>query len=110
MLERQRDTRWSAHITAEKIIECSHDTAIQYLYIGRCCLENEDSAESVVSYMQEDRDADMQPTKHVLESSSPTSLTPEEIKSEEKAASTALDPRRPGPKGLLPERLPADGS
>jgi hypothetical protein len=82
------------HHRREDHVKCSHDAAIQYLYIGRCCLEDEDSAESVVSYVQEDCDANIQPTEQVLEASSPNS--------EEKAASTALGPSHLEPQGSAP--------
>ncbi|KAH8701341.1 kinase-like domain-containing protein, partial [Phaeosphaeriaceae sp. PMI808] len=42
MLERKRDDRWSAHLLLETIRDCSMDVRAQYLYIGRCCLDDED--------------------------------------------------------------------
>lgn len=49
MLERRRDERWSANLIMDSIKELSMDHYSQYLYIGRCCLDDDDSAESVIS-------------------------------------------------------------
>ncbi|KAH7410456.1 hypothetical protein DE146DRAFT_628961 [Phaeosphaeria sp. MPI-PUGE-AT-0046c] len=50
MVAPKRDDRWSAHLIVEQIRECSMDPSARFLYIGRCCLDNDDTAESVNSY------------------------------------------------------------
>jgi serine/threonine protein kinase len=49
MLERERGDRWSAHMILESIQEQSADATTQYIYIGLCCLNEEDPPESVYS-------------------------------------------------------------
>ncbi|KAH7080769.1 kinase-like domain-containing protein, partial [Paraphoma chrysanthemicola] len=49
MLLRERHDRWSAHAILEHIRELGADDTIQYLFVGRCCLEDEDTTESVIS-------------------------------------------------------------
>ncbi|KAH8719516.1 kinase-like domain-containing protein [Phaeosphaeriaceae sp. PMI808] len=56
MLQRDRHSRWSALEILECIQEHATDLETQYLYIGRCCLEDEDAAESVHSWISEDVD------------------------------------------------------
>ncbi|KAF1940702.1 kinase-like protein [Clathrospora elynae] len=53
MLERERDQRWSAHSIMESIRDCSADVKTQHIYIGQCCLDDEETAESVVSHVDE---------------------------------------------------------
>jgi serine/threonine protein kinase len=53
MLERDGKERFSAHLVVEKIREYSGDPSVQYLYIGRCCLDDEDTAESVTSHAED---------------------------------------------------------
>jgi hypothetical protein len=57
MLECERDQRWSAHLVTESIRGFNADQNIQYSYIGRCCLDEEESAESVISYIDETHDS-----------------------------------------------------
>lgn len=52
MLKRHWKERLSAHLVMEKIRDCSVDPSTQYLYIGRCCLDDEDTAESVTSHIE----------------------------------------------------------
>jgi serine/threonine protein kinase len=55
MLQHDRRNRWSAHAVLETLRELGADQTTQYLYVGRCCLEDEDTAESVVSYVSTDQ-------------------------------------------------------
>lgn len=52
MVAPRRDDRWSAHLIVERIRDCSADPAAKFLYIGLCCLDSDDTAESVISYTE----------------------------------------------------------
>jgi serine/threonine protein kinase len=54
MLKRERGDRWSAYLLLESIRESSEDLSAQYLYIGRCCLDDEETGESVTSDTSEE--------------------------------------------------------
>lgn len=53
MLHRKRKDRWSAHVVLEHIRELSLGTSAQFLYIDRCCLDEYDTEESVISHGEE---------------------------------------------------------
>jgi serine/threonine protein kinase len=54
MLKRERGDRWSTYLLLESIRESSADLSAQYLYIGRCCLDDEETSESVTSDTSEE--------------------------------------------------------
>jgi serine/threonine protein kinase len=49
MLERGPKDRWSAHVLMQNICDDSTEPSAKYLYIGRCCLDDENTVESVYS-------------------------------------------------------------
>jgi serine/threonine protein kinase len=49
MLERNPKERWSAHVLMQNIYHDSIEPSAKYLYIGRCCLDDGDTVESVFS-------------------------------------------------------------
>ncbi|KAF2819627.1 kinase-like protein [Ophiobolus disseminans] len=51
MLLRDRHDRWPTQSILDSIRDHGADHTTQYLYIGRCCLDEEDTAESVVSHV-----------------------------------------------------------
>lgn len=56
MLQRNQQDRWSMHSVLQLIQEHGIDASIPFLYIGRCCLDDEESSESVVSYLSSERE------------------------------------------------------
>jgi hypothetical protein len=56
MLQRDQQERWSMHLVSELIQEHGMDPSTPYLYIGRCCLDDLDSPESVVSHVSSDEE------------------------------------------------------
>lgn len=56
MLQRDQQERWSMHLVSELIQENGMDPSTPYLYIGRCCLDDQDSPESVVSHVSSDEE------------------------------------------------------
>jgi serine/threonine protein kinase len=52
MLKTGGNERWSAHLIAGSIRECSAESSTQYFYIGQCCLGDDDATESVLSYIE----------------------------------------------------------
>ena len=50
MLQREHRERWSMQSVLESILEHGADPCTRYLYIGRCCIDDQESAESVSSY------------------------------------------------------------
>jgi hypothetical protein len=54
MLKREREDRWFVYLLIESIQESSVDPSAQYLYIGRCCLDTEETSESVTSDTSEE--------------------------------------------------------
>jgi hypothetical protein len=54
MLERERRDRWTAHEILEGVQEYCENPSVPFLYIGRCCFDDEDTAESVHSHTSED--------------------------------------------------------
>jgi hypothetical protein len=56
MLQRNQQERWSMHLVSELIQEHGMDPSTPYLYIGRCCLDDQDSPESVVSHVSSDEE------------------------------------------------------
>jgi len=53
-LQRNGDARWSAYILVERICEYSSDPTTPFAFAGLCCLDDDDTAESVQSPIVED--------------------------------------------------------
>lgn len=72
MMQRDRQTRWTAHELSEQIREHSMDPTARFAFAGLCCLDDEDTAESVHSSVASSTDTD--PNDFTLRPSiSPTS-------------------------------------
>jgi hypothetical protein len=48
MLKKKPEARWTARMLCDRVAAVNNDPDVSFSYIGRCCTEDDDSAESVL--------------------------------------------------------------
>jgi serine/threonine protein kinase len=62
MMQKEQGQRWNVHTVGEQILEISNNPSAPFMFTGLCCIEDEDTAESVhSSTVQPDYDVTINP-------------------------------------------------